>query len=134
MRLKVFLIEDNPVIRSNLIEVLDELASSKVVGWAATEKDAVDWLHRNRNAWEIAVVDLFLETGSGLGVLEQCRSRHSSQKMVVLSNYVGGPIRERCVSLGADAVFDKSQEFDEFAEFIKVAVRSDIEPTGFSGL
>ena len=134
MRLKVFLIEDNPVIRSNLIEVLDELASSKVIGWATNEKDAVDWLHEHHDDWEIAVVDLFLEAGSGLGVLEKCRNRHTNQKMVVLSNYVGGPIRERCISLGADAVFDKSQEFDEFAEFIKIAVRSDIDPTGFSSL
>ena len=134
MRLKVFLIEDNAVIRTNLIEILEELASSKVVGWASTEGDAIQWLQANPSSWEIAVVDLFLEKGSGLGVLQSCKSRSPNQKMVVLSNYVGGPIRDQCLALGADAVFDKSQEFEEFAAFIMNAVRSDLDPTGFSPL
>lgn len=134
MRLKVFLVEDNAVIRTNLIEILEELASSKVLGWATTEQDAIDWLHNNSSAWEIAVVDLFLEKGSGLGVLQSCTTRTANQKMVVLSNYVGGSIRDQCLALGADAVFDKSQEFEEFAAFIMKAVRSDLDPTGFSPL
>jgi ActR/RegA family two-component response regulator len=62
-------------------------------------------------------VDLFLKQGSGLGVIESCRSRDSAQRVVVLSNYATADMRKRCTELGADAVFDKSNEIDALVEY-----------------
>ena len=39
------------------------------------------------------------------------------QQVVVLSNYATQDIRRRCVQLGADAVFDKSNEIDALLDF-----------------
>ena len=60
----------------------------------------------------MAIVDLCLKEGSGLGVLAGCRNRHVSQKVVVLTNYATAEIRKRATELGANAVFDKSSELD----------------------
>jgi ActR/RegA family two-component response regulator len=65
----------------------------------------------------LAIVDLFLKQGSGLGVLAACRDRHPRQKMVVLSNYATLDIRQRCAQLGVDAVFDKSNEIDALVDY-----------------
>jgi DNA-binding NarL/FixJ family response regulator len=62
-------------------------------------------------------VDLFLKQGSGLGVLEACRGRDCGQRVVVLSNYATPDMRRRCEQLGADAVFDKSNEIDALVEY-----------------
>ena len=43
-----------------------------------------------------------------------CRDRQPYQKVVVLTNYATADIRQRSLALGADAVFDKSNELDEF--------------------
>jgi two-component system, OmpR family, response regulator len=50
-------------------------------------------------------------------VLEACRARHAGQRVVVLSNYATPDMRKRCTQLGADAVFDKSNEIDALIEY-----------------
>jgi two-component system OmpR family response regulator len=117
VRLKTFIVEDNPTIRENLIGTLEELAYVIAVGTAETENDGKDWLNANRQEWDLAIVDLFLKQGSGLGVLAACQDRPSSQKVVVLSNYATADIRQRCAQLGVDAVFDKSNEIDALVDY-----------------
>ena len=75
------------------------------------------WLAEHARAWDLAIVDLFLKQGSGLGVIEACRSRDAGQRVVVLSNYATADMRQRCIELGADAVFDKSNEIDALVEY-----------------
>ena len=115
--LKTYLVEDNPTIRDNLIATLEELASVDAVGTADNENDSKDWLLNNPQKWDLAILDLFLKQGSGLGVLAACRDRKPTQKIVVLSNYATADIRQRCAQLGVDAVFDKSNEIDALVEY-----------------
>lgn len=117
MRLKTYIVEDNPTIRENLIGTLEELACVIAVGTAETENDGKAWLTDNSQEWDLAIVDLFLKQGSGLGVLAACRDRPSRQKVVVLSNYATTDIRQRCAQLGVDAVFDKSNEIDALIDY-----------------
>ena len=117
MRLKTYIVEDNPTIRENLIGTLEELASIDAVGTAETENEGKAWLATQGRQWDLAIVDLFLKQGSGLGILAACRDRKSWQKVVVLSNYATADIRQRCTQLGVDAVFDKSNEIDALVEY-----------------
>jgi two-component system OmpR family response regulator len=117
VRLKTYIVEDNPTIRENLIGTLEELAGIDAVGTAETEDEGKAWLAENRSDWDLAIVDLFLKQGSGLGVLAACRDRPSTQKVVVLSNYATADIRQRCAQLGVDAVFDKSNEIDALVDY-----------------
>ena len=117
MRLKTYLVEDNPTIRENLIATLEELVDIDAIGVSDTENEAKLWLRDNPGKWDLAILDLFLKQGSGLGVLAACRDRQPSQKVVVLTNYATTDIRQRCSQLGVDAVFDKSNEIDGLVEF-----------------
>ena len=117
MELRTYIVEDNATIRENLIGALEELASIKAMGWAETEGEARSWLTRRDSDWDLAIVDLFLKQGSGLGVLEACQVRAPRQRVVVLSNYATTDMRKRCLQLGADAVFDKSNEIDALVEY-----------------
>lgn len=117
MRLNTYIVEDNPVIRENLIATLEELAGVCMVGTSDNENDSKLWLTHNPQGWSLAIVDLFLKQGSGLGVLAACRNRKPTQKMVVLSNYATADIRQRCAQLGVDAVFDKSNEIDALVDY-----------------
>lgn len=117
VRLKTYIVEDNPTIRENLIATLEELAGVETVGTADTENEGKEWLNGNPDAWNLAIIDLFLKQGSGLGVLAACRDRKAWQKVVVLSNYATTDIRQRCAQLGVDAVFDKSNEIDALVDY-----------------
>jgi DNA-binding NarL/FixJ family response regulator len=117
VQLRTYIVEDNVTIRENLVSTLEELASIQFLGWADNESQAKQWLAANPHDWELAIVDLFLKQGSGLGVIEACRSRGDGRRVVVLSNYATADMRQRCLELGADAVFDKSNEIDALVEY-----------------
>ena len=124
MALITYLVEDSQTIRENLISTLEEIAPVRVIGFAETEKEARRWLSVNHGNWQLAIVDLFLREGSGLGVLRGCQKRELEQKVVVLTNYATQDIRERCAELGSDAVFDKSNELDQLLDYCTDATRS----------
>ena len=117
MRLKTYIVEDNPTIRENLIATLEELANVDAVGTADSEDEAKVWLSDIQHEWSLAIVDLFLKQGSGLGVVQACKERRPWQKVVVLSNYATPDIRQRCAKLGVDVVFDKSNEIDDLVDY-----------------
>ena len=117
VELRTYIVEDNATIRENLIGTLEELASVQALGWSETENDARAWLMAQEGNWDLAIIDLFLKQGSGLGVLEACRGRTVGQRVVVLSNYATPDMRKRCAQLGADAVFDKSNEIDALVDY-----------------
>ena len=117
VKLRTYIVEDNATIRENLIGTLEELACVESVGASATEDEGKEWLTAHSAQWDLAIVDLFLRQGSGLGVLAACRTRNPGQKMVVLSNYATPDVRMRCAQLGVDAVFDKSNEIDALVDY-----------------
>lgn len=96
---------------------MEELVGAEVVGTAGSEDEALAWLETHSQDWTLAVVDLFLEQGSGLSVVRRCRTRLARQRVVVLTNYATEAVTSTALGLGADAVFDKSTALDAFFEF-----------------
>jgi two-component system, OmpR family, response regulator len=112
-----FLVEDNAAIRENLIATLEELTPVKVVHACDNEAEAKRWLSNDRFDWTLAIVDLFIKQGSGLGVIKLLSDRSRQRKVVVLSNYATLEMRALCLALGADRVFDKSSELEELVNY-----------------
>ncbi len=121
------------MIREGLVETLQEVADVEFVGFAESEEEGRRWLSENADRWDLAIVDLFLKQGNGLGVVAACSARKSSQKVVVLSNYATNDIRDRCARLGADAVFDKSNELDSLFGFCTTQENAASLPVAMPG-
>src|SRR5690349_1498304 len=114
MPLLTILVEDNATIRENLIPAMSDLAGLQVIAVAETAAAAISALEEYSDTWQLAVVDLFLKEGSGLTVVRACQNRQASQHVLVLTNYATSEIRQRCLALGADGIFDKSTELESF--------------------
>ena len=118
--LKFFLVEDNAIIRENLAETLHEIVGAEVVGVSDAQNEATQWLCDPSHEWDVAVIDIFLKRGNGVQVvaaLQACQTYGRHQQVIVLSNYASPEVRNECLRLGADAVFDKSTELDDLIEF-----------------
>ena len=76
--------EDNQTVRDSLIGTLREVALVEPVGQAESETEGAHWLRDNAARWDLAIVDLFLKEGTGMRILEACRDRLPSQKVVVV--------------------------------------------------
>jgi two-component system OmpR family response regulator len=117
LRLRIYLVEGDPVMRERLAQWLLDQKGARLVGVESIEDKAVQWLQNHASAWDLAVVDLFLEQGSGLAVAQCCQNRNFKQKLVVLTDYATPDIRERSLLLGADAVFDRRNELQQFIDY-----------------
>jgi DNA-binding NarL/FixJ family response regulator len=115
--LTTFIVEDSPVIRDSLIGTLEELGPVNVAGWADDEAGAVQWLGQPGHEVDLVIVDIFLKGGSGLGVLRAARAMSLRAHLVVFSNYATTDMRQRCLQLGADRVFDKSGEIEALIDY-----------------
>ena len=117
--LRILLVEDNARIAENLQATLEELApQARIVGVAVAQDQACQWMDSRTNGCDVAIIDVFLKAGNGLGVLEHIAGYDRPPRRVVLTNYATQDMRSRCRSLGAEAVFDKSTEIDELVEWL----------------
>ncbi len=114
---RTFIVEDSPIIRDKLVLALEELTSVRVVGHAEGELEALHAVSKLRTGLDLLIVDIFLKTGSGLGVLKGVADAGLGSKCVVLTNYATAEVRKQCLALGADRVFDKSSELDELIDY-----------------
>lgn len=117
MTIRVLLVEDDRRVHTVVADLLGSIGDLKPVSYVTTEAEANLWLEENPHGWDLAVIDLILDAGTGMGVLSKCRSWSAGGKAVVLSNYVSPAIQKHCMALGADAVFHKAHDMDRFIEF-----------------
>jgi DNA-binding NarL/FixJ family response regulator len=131
--LKTYIVEDSPVIRENLIATLEELVAVRVIGTADNESAAVHWLTQPLNVCDLVIIDIFLKSGSGLGVLSVGNQLPDQTKLVVLSNYATPDMRRKCLEMGADKVFDKSNEIDNLITYCQRLSAGEAPPPSVNG-
>ncbi len=119
--ISIFMVEDEPLVQDSLRVVLGGFLGAEVVGSANSEAEAISWLQAHDDAWRLAVVDLFLQQGTGLGVLSWLAPLKNGRTVIALTNAATRANRAQCLRLGADAVFDKSEEINEFLSFCENA-------------
>ena len=117
MTFGVFLVEDEPQVQDSLKVVIEGFLRAEVIGAVQTEAEAVTWLQAHEGGWHLLVVDLLLAQRSGLGVLASLAHCPQKGTVVALTNAASQDNREECLRLGADAVFDKAAEVNEFLTY-----------------
>lgn len=111
--LRCFIVEDSPTILRTLVDTLEQVLPLQVVGTATNEDSATAWMRDHPGGCDLMIIDVFLKSGVGLNVLVAARRHAPQANRVVLTNYATDAIRQRCLALDADRVFDKSSELDE---------------------
>lgn len=118
VEIRVFLIEDLKSTQSLMDELFSSLGGFRIVSAVATEAEAILWLDENPTGWDLAVIDLVIEQGTGMGLIARAKSLPTAGTVLVFSSYASPGVRKHCLRLGADAVFDKSEP----SEFIRYCV------------
>ncbi len=108
--LKVFLVEDSPLIRERLIEEIACTRETEFVGCADSETDAVDKL--SKLECDAIVLDINLARGTGFEVLRWVRANRARRPQVIIfTSYAYPYYRHLTMELGADFFLDKATDF-----------------------
>jgi DNA-binding NarL/FixJ family response regulator len=124
---RAFIVEDSALVLRELSSVLQQTSTIRVVASSDSEGDALKTMRGASGAYDLIVIDVFLKQGSGLRVLRDAKLLQSQARLVVLTNYATLDVRKRCISLGADRVFDKSRQLDDFIDYCSAMAPLDVE-------
>ncbi len=116
--MKVFLVEDSPVVLERLQALLASIEGAAEAGHASRADEAIRAILEAHP--DAVVVDLKLAEGSGFDVLRAVHERAPEIDLYMLSNFAGEPYRRLAARLGARAFFDKSTEFERVREALAV--------------
>jgi len=118
MSIRVLIVEDFIPAREALRHLLESVGGFRVVCSAGSEMDATEWLATNPSAWDVAILDLMIEGGSGFNLIRRAKQSTEAGKAVVFSAYATPVVADRCRQLGADAAFDKN-EMDDLLSYLE---------------
>jgi CheY-like chemotaxis protein len=128
MRLfNVAIIEDSVMLRDMLSDLLEDIEQVNVAVTASGQQAALEALESC--SVDLAIVDLELGEGNGLGVIETLRkqpARFGKPRTVVFSNYAVSPMSRRCRALGVDRIYDKSFQLPELLSYVKSEAREAV--------
>jgi two-component system OmpR family response regulator len=114
---RLLLVEDRPQVWGPLLDLLSTVGEFTLAKAVSTEAEANFWLQENKTQWDLAVIDLVLEQGTGLGVVARAKTRPAGAKVVVFSDYVTPGLRKHCLELGADEAFQKATDTKAFLDY-----------------
>ena len=115
---RVLVIDDHPIVRRGLAQLIDSMPDLEVVGEAEGYAEALRLL-AERTA-DVAVVDLSLGDSNGLDLLSEIRTRHPSVKSIVFSIHDAELYAPRALRAGAAGFVSKTQPCED----VLVAIRA----------
>ena len=122
--LRVFVIEDHPVVRQGLKDFIDHEDDMTVCGEAENALDGIRAL-KERDV-DVAVVDLMLPDKGGLELIADIRERCPDVAVLVLTAREETLYAERALRAGARGYMMKGQGLNKIAEGIRCVQRGDI--------
>jgi DNA-binding NarL/FixJ family response regulator len=115
--LDVLIVDDSEKIRESLTRLLSIMDNVNVIGFSEMAHDAIEKIKSSMP--DVVLLDLKLKEGTGFDVLEKLRHHKKKPLMLVISNYTSGEVKKKCIELGADHFFDKSEEFENALNLVK---------------
>jgi two-component system OmpR family response regulator len=112
--LRVLLVEDSRRLAERISELIELNENTKVVRTVVDEASAVAAVQSEK--FDLMVLDLQLESGSGFGVLE--RLGPDRPPVVVLTNYALPQYESRARALGAEHFLDKSRDYERLVDIV----------------
>ena len=116
--LKIFLADDSALIRTRVAAMLGAPVMD-IVGQAETPQACIEGILATRP--DVVVLDVQLEGGQGLEVLNAVHPVAPQIAFVVFSNNSGPAYRKRYLQAGAVRFLDKSTEFDQLPQAVTSA-------------
>lgn len=120
----VAIIDDHPLFRRGVHELLDLEPTVEVVGEAGTREEALDLVRRKEP--DLTILDLNMKGSSGVEILSTLKEEDPSRRIVILTVSDSGKDLTACIQAGADGYFLKDMEPEQFLKSIRQALEGQI--------
>lgn len=112
----VLIVENSDLVVDKLTKLVNSIDKMKVIGSAADSYNAVKLIKEKKP--DYIILDLSLNLGHGIKVLEEIESFEPKPYIIVLTNLNYQYYKEKCLKLGAKQFFDKAMEFEKVYDIL----------------
>lgn len=123
-RITVLLVDDHPIVRQGLSELINQQSNLLVCGEAESAVEALDLVHKLKPGF--VLVDVSLKQTSGLDLVKAVRAREPRLPLLVLSMHDEGLYAERTLRAGARGYIMKQEASEKIVEAIHCILEGNI--------
>lgn len=116
-RRKIFIVEDHPVFREGLVQIIAAEKDLSVCGEAGDADHALQTIARLKP--DLVLVDITLPGKSGLELIRELRSRDSQVRILVVSMHDEALYADRVLRAGGDGYIMKQEDPEEIVHAIR---------------
>ena len=115
--MRILIADDSPLIRERLAELVSAVGGVTVVGQTEDACGTIRAIQRLRP--DVAILDIGLDGGDGLRVLEKAKAGDSPPVVIMLTAFPYPQYRRKCLESGAEYCLDKATEFDQITSVLE---------------
>ncbi len=119
--LKILIVDDHPVVRRGVKQILTEVADIGLVGEAKDSVEAFQLLQGE--AWDAVVLDIMMPGKGGLETLKEIKQRYDDLPVLILSIYPEDQWALRVLKEGAAGYMNKECAPDELVGALRKIIR-----------
>ena len=120
MKTKILLVDDHPLVREWLTNLINEEPDFEVCGQAGDAREALDLM--GNLSPRIAVVDISLDGGSGLELIKDIKAQHPKIDALVLSMHDEALYAERAMRAGAAGYIMKREATSKVLDALRAVL------------
>lgn len=115
---RVFLLDDHPLLRSGLRLILEGQQNVSVVGEAGTAAEFIDIVTCAHIEIDVLILDISLPDQSGMQVLRDIKARAPSIRVLIYTRFPADQYAVRTLKAGADGFLNKTSRPENLIEAI----------------
>jgi DNA-binding NarL/FixJ family response regulator len=116
-RRKIFIVEDHPVFREGLVQIISGEKDLKVCGEAGDADHALRAVARLKP--DLVLVDITLPGKSGLELVKELRAQNSQVRILVVSMHEEALYADRVLRAGGDGYIMKQEDPEEIVHAMR---------------
>lgn len=121
---RILIVDDHPVTRDGLAMRIEREPDLEVCGEACDIDDALQAIEKTKP--DLAVIDVSLETGSGIELVKEVKARFPNVRMLVWSMYDESLYAERAIKAGASGYINKKNVRQTMINAIQTVLSGNI--------
>jgi DNA-binding NarL/FixJ family response regulator len=123
-RHKVLIVDDHPIVRHGLGELIARQPDLELCGDAADVTEALRQVEATQP--DVAIIDISLDGGNGIDLIEQIRTLNPEVKMLVSSMHDEKHFAGRALRAGALGYINKRESIRKVIDAVRQVLRGEI--------
>ena len=121
--MKILIADDSADFRERIRNLVLNHLNIQIVGECRNGAEAMQLI--NENEPDMIILDIRMQLMNGIQVLKKLKDMEAKTIVCILTSYPYPEYKKKCMALGADYFFNKSDDFDQLNLVLETVLRKN---------